>query len=258
MKYKNIFDSHAHYDDSKFDSDRNSLLASLKEAGICGIVNCGSDLESSKQSLQLALEYDYIYAAVGIHPHEAERASLDTLDNIKKLLKHKKVVAVGEIGLDYHYNFSPREEQREIFEHQIQFALEADLPIIIHDREAHEDTMNILKKYKPKGVVHCYSGSVEMAKELIKLGLHIGLGGAITFKNAKKPVDVAKFLPIEYLLIETDAPYMSPHPYRGKRCDSTLIPITAEKIAQIKKTDAQNILDITSMNANRLFDIKNK
>ncbi len=253
--YRNIFDTHAHYDDSRFDEDRDELLSSLSEKGVSNIVNCGCDLKSSLTTLELAEKYDFIYAALGVHAHEAEEATDSDLNEIEKLYSKQKVVAVGEIGLDYHYDFSPRERQIEVFERQIKLANELDLPIIVHDREAHEDTMNLLKKYKPKGVVHCFSGSAEMAKEIIKLGMYVGMGGAVTFKNAVKPVEVARLLPLDRLLLETDAPYMTPVPFRGKRCDSAHIAFTAERIAEIKGIDSQQLIDICNENAKRLFGI---
>ena len=169
---------------------------------------------------------------------------------------HDKVVAVGEIGLDYFYDFSPRERQIEVFRYQIELANKLGLPVIIHDREAHEDTLNILKELRPKGVVHCFSGSAEMAKETIRLGLYIGLGGAVTFKNARKPLEVAEYVPLDRLLLETDAPYMTPVPFRGKRCDSAHIAYTAEKIAEVKDMDVQELIDICNENAKKLFNIK--
>ncbi|MBE6773196.1 MAG: TatD family deoxyribonuclease [Ruminococcaceae bacterium] len=254
--YSNIFDTHAHYDDSRFDEDRNALISSLKSKGISHIINCGCDLKSCITTVSLAESFDFIYAAVGIHAHEADEATESDLQKIKKLYSNKKVVAVGEIGLDYHYNFSPRERQIEIFECQLMLSKELDLPVIIHDREAHEDTMNLLKKYRPKGVVHCFSGSAEMAKEIVKLGMYIGIGGAVTFKNAKKPVEVVEYLPVDRLLLETDAPYMTPVPFRGQRCDSSHIAYTAEKIAEIKGIDVQELINICNENAKQLFTIK--
>lgn len=253
--YTNIFDSHAHYDDSRFDEDRDELLSSLSQKGVTKIINCGCDLKSSLKNVDLAEKYDFVYAAIGVHPHEAEETTDKDISEIEKLYKRKKVVAVGEIGLDYHYDFSPRERQFEIFEKQLILANKLDLPVIIHDREAHEDTLRLLKKHKPQGVVHCFSGSVEMAKEIIKLGMYIGLGGAVTFKNAKKPVEVAEYLPIDRLLLETDAPYMTPVPFRGQRCDSSHIAYTAEKIAQIKMLDVQELIDKCNTNAKKLFKI---
>lgn len=252
----NIFDTHAHYDDDAFDLDRDTLLPSLKSKGIGYVIDCGCDVASSEKAIELSEKYDFIYAAVGIHPHEAEDAKDGDLEIIKRLTEHEKVVAIGEIGLDYHYDFSPRELQKEYFEKQIILANELDMPIIVHDREAHEDTMQLLRKYKPKGVLHCFSGSVETAKEIISLGMYIGLGGAVTFKNAKKPIEVAEYLPLDRLLLETDAPYMSPVPYRGKRNDSSLIPYTALKIAEAKGMETQAVVDAACENAKRLFGVK--
>ncbi len=253
--YRNIFDTHAHYDDSRFDEDRDELIPSLSEKGISHIVNCGCDLKSSLTTVALAEKYSFIYAAVGVHAHEGEETTEEALAEIEKLYKNKRVVAVGEVGLDYHYDFSPRERQLEVFERQLILANKLDLPVIVHDREAHEDTMNLLKKYNPKGVVHCFSGSAEMAKEIVKLGMYIGIGGAVTFKNAKKPVEVVEYLPLDRLLLETDAPYMTPVPFRGQRCDSAHIAYTAEKIAEIKGIDVQELIDICNENAKRLFKI---
>ena len=204
--YSNIFDSHAHYDDSRFDEDRDELLSSLKDKGVSFVVNCGCDLKTCLKTIDMAEKYSFVYAALGVHPHEAEDTTEEDFQKIKELCSREKVVAIGEIGLDYHYDFSPRDIQKEMFEKQLILANELGLPVIVHDRESHEDTMNLLKKHKPKGVVHCFSGSVEMAKEIVKLGMYIGLGGAVTFKNAKKPVEVAEYIPLEYLLLETDAP----------------------------------------------------
>ena len=253
--YKNIFDTHAHYDDSRFDDDRDELISSLSEKGVSNIVNCGCDLKSGLTTIALSEKYDFIYAAIGVHAHEAEEATEEDLQEIEKLYQNKKVVAVGEIGLDYHYDFSPRERQLEIFEKQLILANRLNLPVIVHDRESHEDTMKLLKKHKPKGVVHCFSGSAEMAKEVVKLGMYIGISGAVTFKNAKKPVEVVDSLPLDRLLLETDAPYMTPVPFRGQRCDSAHIAYTAEKIAQIKNIDVQQIIDICNDNAKKLFSV---
>lgn len=253
--YSNIFDSHAHYDDSRFDEDRDELLCSLKDEGVSYVVNCGCDLRTCLKTLEISEKHDFLYAALGVHPHEAEETTEEDLAEIRKLYCNKKVVAVGEIGLDYHYDFSPREIQKEVFEKQLILANELDLPVIVHDRESHEDTMNLLKKHRPKGVVHCFSGSVEMAKEIVKLGMYIGLGGAVTFKNAKKPIEVAEYIPLEYLLLETDAPYMTPVPHRGERCHSGHIALTAEKIAEVKGMDTQELIDRCNENAKRLFSI---
>lgn len=253
--YNNIFDSHAHYDDEQFNNDIDALLSSFKEGGICGVINCGSDIASSKKSVELAEKYDFLYAAVGVHALEIKNAPENYLEQIKVLAQHKKVVAIGEIGLDYYYEKDSREKQIEILSNQIELANSLNLPVIIHDRESHEDILSLLKKYKPKGVVHCFSGSVEMAKEIVNLGIYIGLGGAVTFKNAKKPVEVTAFVPNDRLLIETDAPYMTPVPHRGERNSSLLIPLTAEKIAEVRNTTAQEVLNLTAESAKRLFNI---
>ena len=253
--YNNIFDTHAHYDDEKFNGDRAEVLSFVKANGVSRIIDCGCDLKSSLAAVDLSEEYDFIYAAVGVHAHEADEAAEKDFAEIEKLYAHKKVVAAGEIGLDYHYDFSPRERQLEVFERQLILANKLDLPVIIHDREAHEDTLRLLKKHRPKGVVHCFSGSVESAKEVLSLGMYIGLGGAVTFKNAKKPVEVAKFVPDDFLLLETDCPYMAPVPYRGKRCDSSMIASTAELIASVRNTDTQTLIDRCHENADRLFGL---
>lgn len=253
---ENIFDTHAHYDDESFDGDRDILLPKLKSRGVSLVINCGCDLKSDKSTIELCKKYDFIYAAVGIHPHEAEAAGEHDLDEVRELLKYEKAVAIGEIGLDYHYDFSPRELQKEYFEKQIILSKELDIPIIVHDREAHEDTMELLRKYRPKGVLHCFSGSVETAKEIISLGMYIGLGGAVTFKNARKPLEVAGYVPIDRLLLETDAPYMTPVPFRGKRNDSAMISYSAIKIAEVRGTDAQTVINAANENGKRLFGIK--
>ena len=253
--YNNIFDSHAHYDDSSFSEDLTELLSSLPEKGISGVVNCATDVASCRKCAEISDSYDYIRFAAGIHPHEAEKVNDGFIEELRAFAKHPKCVAIGEIGLDYHYDFSPREIQKDVFEKQLILARELDLPVIIHDREAHEDTLKLLRKYTPKGIVHCFSGSVEMAKDIVKLGMYIGLGGAVTFKNAKKPVEVASFVPLDRLVLETDCPYMTPVPFRGKRNDSSLIAITADFIAELKGISTQELLDITALNAKNIFGI---
>ncbi len=257
----NIFDSHAHYDDEQFDGDRDELLQSLPSKGVCAVINCASDLKSSATSAELSEKYPFFWCACGVHPHEAEK-ELKTADinkvekRIVNFTEKKKCVAIGEIGLDYHYDFSPRELQKEIFELQLKLSKELDLPVIVHDREAHEDTMTLLKKYRPKGVVHCFSGSVEMAREVLKLGMYIGLGGAVTFKNAKKPVAVAAETDIDRILLETDCPYMAPVPFRGTRCSSDMIAYSAQTIASVKNMDVQTLVDAATENTKRLFGIE--
>lgn len=254
--YSNIFDSHAHYTDKSFNDDREIMLGSLRESGVCGVINCGADIESSVFSLELAKKYPFIYAACGVHPEEVETVDKDYTDTLRNLAKNEKCVAIGEIGLDYYWRQDTKSQQKEMFENQIVLAKELNLPIIVHDREAHNDTLEILKKHKPEGVLHCFSGSVETAKEVLKLGMYIGLGGAVTFKNARKAVEVAEMLPLDRLLLETDCPYMAPVPMRGKRNNSTYISYIAEKIAEIKGLDPQTVLDVTTENTKKLFNIK--
>lgn len=257
----NIFDSHAHYDDEQFDGDREELLRSLPSKGVCAVINCASDLKSSATSAELSEKYPFFWCACGVHPHEAEK-ELKTADineiekRIVNFAEKKKCVAIGEIGIDYHYDFSPRELQKELFELQLKLSKELDLPVIVHDREAHEDTMTLLKKYRPKGVVHCFSGSVEMAREVLKLGMYIGLGGAVTFKNAKKPVAVAAATDIDRILLETDCPYMAPVPFRGTRCSSDMIAYSAQTIASVKNMDVQTLVDAATENTKWLFGIE--
>lgn len=248
-----IFDSHAHYYDERFDGVRDELLSSLNNKNVCGIINCGCDIETSKQSIMLAEKYDYLYAAVGYHPENREE--ILNLDELKKMATHKKCVAIGEIGLDYYWSPDKKEEQKKAFEEQIILAKELDLPIIVHDREAHGDTLEILLKHKPKGVLHSFSGSPEMAAELIKIGMYIGISGVITFKNAKKLPDVVKMLPMDKLLLETDAPYLAPVPYRGKTNNSSMIYLSAEKIGEIKNIDTISILKQSIKNTKTLFNL---
>lgn len=254
MAYSNIFDTHSHYDDSAFDEDRDTIFDYLKNGGVSGVVNCGCDYRTSLQAVKFAKENDFVFAAAGIHPEMVDDIDENELDKISELYKENKVVAIGEIGLDYHWD-TDRTKQKEIFEKQLIISKELNLPVIIHDREAHEDTLNLIKKYQPSGVMHCYSGSIEMAKELLKLGFYIGLGGAVTFKNAKKAVAVAEFLPQERILLETDCPYMAPVPLRGKRCDSTMISHTAEFIANLRRIDTQEFIDRCTLNAKQLFKL---
>lgn len=254
----NIFDTHSHYDDEAFEQDRSSVLSSLPSKGVRAVINCGVDLDSGSASLSLAGDYPFIYAACGIHPHECADYGGSPADISKDFLplwQDDRCVAIGEIGLDYHYDFSPRPLQKSFFEEQVRLSVELGLPVVVHDREAHEDTLNILKKYKPAGVMHCFSGSVELAEEILKLGMYIGLGGAVTFKNARKPLEVAAFAAEDRLLLETDCPYMAPVPFRGKRNDSSLIPYAAEVIAAVRGCSAQRILDITAANAAKLFSV---
>ena len=253
-----LFDSHAHYDDTAFDTDRHELLSKLPEIGVKYIMNAACDIESCTHALEFSEKYDYIYAAAGIHPQAADECEKypDYIDIIAEKLSHDKVKALGEIGLDYHYLDSTKEVQKKVFEAQLKLAKELDVPVIIHDREAHLDTMELLKKYNPKGIVHCYSGSAEMAKEIIKLGMYIGFTGVLTFKNARRSLEAAAVIPQDRLLIETDCPYMAPVPYRGKRCDSSMLFKTAEALAQVKGVSLDDMCRITCENACRVYGIE--
>lgn len=260
-----IFDTHAHYTSHQFDEDRSALLSELPGRGVVGVVDCGTDYDSSRASLALADQYPYVYAALGIHPESIieEDASTNTrfggnwaaeLAAIKPLFDHPKAVAVGECGLDYHWPI-PKEAQLELFEAHLKLALELDKPIIVHDRKAHADVYALLKQYKPKGVVHCFSGSAEDALMLAEQGMYIGFGGALTFKGAKRAVKAAAALPLERILLETDCPYMAPEPCRGRRCDSGLIAHTGEFLAEVRGVDPDVIFAATTENAKRLFGI---
>ena len=251
------FESHAHYDDEAFNEDREELLSDLTKNGIDYVIQTAADISSSKEGLNLAKKYDFIYCSIGVHPHEVKELNEDNFNELKILSKEEKVVAIGEIGLDYYYDNSPRDLQKYWFERQIEWAIEENLPIIVHSREASQETFNIINKINPskKGVIHCYSGSAEMAEEYIKMVYYIGIGGTVTFKNAKKIVEVVEKIPISSILIETDAPYLSPEPYRGRRNDSTKLKFIAEKIAQIKGLDLDSVANITKENAKKLFEI---
>lgn len=253
--YQNIFDTHSHYDDEKFSPDREDLLKSLQSQGVSLAVSCGCDIETTQFNFDLAQEYDFMYFAAGFHPECLEDASLDDLKIIEKFAKNKKCVAIGEIGLDYHWMSSSKQVQQDFFEAQIDLAKKMDLPVIVHDREAHGDTLDILKNTKPKGVVHCFSGSKEMAREIIKLGMYIGLNGVVTFSNARKSLEVVKEIPLDRLVLETDCPYLAPVPFRGKRNDSSLIPHIAEKIGSVLNMDTQELLNLTAENGKRLYNI---
>ncbi len=253
-----IFDSHAHYDSGAFDEDRHSVLAALPQKGVCGVINCADTLESAARNVKLCEQYSYFYMAAGVHPENAAAVDTAALEaDLAPYLAAPKTVAVGEIGLDYYWEDAcPRDKQVEVFEKQLQIAQKFDLPVIVHDREAHADTVRLLRQYRPRGVVHCFSGSVETMREIVSIGMYIGLGGVVTFKNAKTPVEVAAAVPLDRLLLETDAPYLAPVPFRGKRCDSSMIPLAAEKIAAVRGMTAEEILSVTAKNVRTLFKIE--
>ena len=252
-----IFDSHAHYDDESFDEDREAVIEELKENGIIGVLNCGASLKGARDSAALADKYDFFYAEVGIHPEHANEFNEHTIEELKELTKNYKVRAIGEIGLDYYYEENPtREVQKSTFRAQMKLALELSLPVVIHDRDAHEDTLDILKEFpQVKGVLHCFAGSVEFARECIKLGYYIGFTGVVTFKNAKKIVEVAKEVPMDRMLVETDCPYMAPAPFRGKRNRSDYIKYIIEKIAEIKQVSEEEISQVTISNTKKLLGL---
>lgn len=250
------FDTHTHYDDKRFDEDRHKILKDLKNHNVGYIVNIGADMPSSLKSIELSEIYDFIYATVGIHPHEAKTVNEEDYKILEDWLKKDKVVALGEIGLDYHYDFSPREKQVEVFTKQLKICENIKKPVIIHSREASGEVFDIIKKSNVrKGVIHAYSGSLEMAKEYIKLGFHIGIGGVITFKNAKKLVEVVENIPLTRILIETDLPYLTPEPFRGKRNNSQYLKYIVDKISEIKQIPHQEIEKITFDNAVKFFHI---
>lgn len=253
-----LFDTHAHYNDNQFDPDRCESLQRAVDNGVGYILSASSDLASSVENVALAEEYEFVYAAVGVHPHNVSDLNNNIISALKDFASYRKVVAIGEIGLDYFYNNSPREAQKLWFAKQVSLAASLSLPIIVHDRDAHEDTMEILKSenaLKVGGVLHCFSGSVEMAREVLNNNFLISVGGTVTFKNAKKIHDVVKYVPLDMLLLETDCPYLTPEPRRGDRNESANVRLVAEMIAKIKGNSAEYIADVTTENAKKLFGI---
>ena len=252
-----FFDSHAHYNAKRFQEDQTELLNSMAEHHIGRIMNVGCDLTSSIQSIRLAEQYDFIYASVGSHPDDADHVDAGLVEMYRNLAKNPKVMAIGEIGLDYYYEDVPRTRQQEAFRLQMALAQELDMPVIVHQRDAYEDTLRIVDEFPDvKGVFHCFSGSLEYAKEVVKRGWCVGFTGVITFKNARKAVEVAQWVPLDRLLIETDCPYMAPEPFRGRRCDSTMVPKMAEKIAELRGLPVEEIARITRENAMRVFGME--
>lgn len=248
------FESHAHYDDERFDADRDELLGLLPKEGIDFVVNAGADIKSSEAGIAFSEKYDYFYAAVGVHPHEAKSLSEEGFMRLKELSKHKKVVAIGEIGLDFYYDNSPRDIQRKWFKAQLELAKEENLPVIIHSREAAAECFDMIKESGVRqGVIHCYSGSPEMAADYVKMGFYIGIGGVITYKNAKKLLETAKAIPISRILLETDCPYLSPAQKRGERNDSRNLKFVVAKLSELLEKDPSEIAKITSENARKLF-----
>ncbi|HEY8892935.1 MAG TPA: TatD family hydrolase [Clostridium sp.] len=252
-----IFDSHAHYDDEAFNEDRDKVIMGLKDKGIIGVLNCGASIHGARMSVELSSKYDFIYSAVGVHPEHADTVNEGIIEELRNLAKNAKVRAIGEIGLDYYFAENPdREIQKAAFRLQMELARELKLPVVIHDRDAHKDTLDILKEFPDViGVVHCFSGSVEFANECLKLGYYIGFTGVITFKNAKKTVEVARVVPMNRILVETDCPYMAPVPHRGKRNQSDYIKFIIEKISEIKDKNIDEIENATIFNIKCLLKI---
>nr|WP_307999762.1 TatD family hydrolase [uncultured Merdimonas sp.] len=250
-----IFETHAHYDDEQFDPDRDELLHSMAAGGIGTIVNVSASFDSCRKVVDLVQNYPFMYAAVGVHPDEVGELDEQKLDEMRKLCADPKVVAVGEIGLDYYWDKESRELQRHWFVRQLELARELGLPVLIHSREAAADTMEVMKQYAEglKGVIHCYSYSAEMAKEYVKMGFYIGVGGVVTFKNGRKLKETVETIPLTSIVLETDCPYMAPVPYRGKRNSSLYLPYVAEEIASLKQVSYEEVVDQTEKNAKDLF-----
>lgn len=253
-----LFDTHAHYNDARFDEDRDEVLARVRESGVSLVLNAAADIDSVPSCIRLAEDYDFIYTSAGVHPHDAAGMTEETLAMLRREAAHAKVVAIGEIGLDYYYDNSPREVQKYWFARQIGLAVELGLPVIVHNRDAHEDSLRIVQQENAKqvgGVFHCFTGSVEMARELLKLDFYISVGGPVTFKNARKLIEVVQYVPMDRLLIETDCPYLTPEPHRGKRNESTYVRLVAERIAQIKGCSFEEMAAVTMANGRKLFRI---
>lgn len=254
-----VIDTHTHILDDLFFKDRKVLIKKINESELSGMIECGTDLEDSSKAVRLAHSNPIIYAAVGVHPHNAAKAPADYLETLRSLLMQDKVVAIGEIGLDYHYDYSPRDVQKSVFEEQLQMSLVLHKPMVIHLREATEDMMNILRRYSSlRGVLHCFSGSVETARECLNMGLYISFSGSITFKNAVHVREAAQAVPLDRLLAETDCPYMSPEPFRGKRNEPENVKYVLEKLARIKNISFEEMCEINERNAKALFGVKGK
>lgn len=253
-----LFDTHAHLSDEAFDEDRDTLIPTLPEAGVGRIIDVACDIRTAERTVALLDRYPFIYGTVGMHPHDVSVMNNAYMDRIAELLRHPKMLALGEIGLDYHYDLSPREDQRRWFAEQLDLAKQLGYPVVLHIREAFGDCMDILRAHRDglRGVMHCYSGSVETAYECLDLGLKFSFGGAVTFKNAKKPCEVVQKLPAESILLETDCPYMTPVPHRGERNDPSFIRLTAEKIAELRGCSAEEIAELTWKNACDAFGLK--
>ena len=252
-----IFDTHTHYDDEQFDGDRDDILFSMAAHGVCGIVNVSASLVSCRKVVEMAHKYPFMYAAVGVHPDEVGDLNEESFARMKELFSDEKVIAVGEIGLDYHWDTEPREVQKEWFIRQLKLARELRLPVNVHSRDASEDTFHVMKEHGEglKGVIHCFSGSKELAVEYVKLGFYIGVGGVVTFKNGKKLKQVVEEIPLENIVLETDCPYLAPEPHRGKRNQSAYLKYVAEEIARLKGIDYEKVIEQTEENAKELYGL---
>lgn len=248
-----IFDTHAHYLKRDFGGDLEKLLSELPEKNVERVLAIACGLDEFEETADILSRFDYIFGAFGVHPEYAEGLPENWGKTLEIALKNEKAKAVGEIGLDYHYNAENKSVQRDVFERQLVLAKKLDLPVVIHSRDACEDTMTLLREYKPRGVMHCFSYSAEIAKEIVKLGMYVSFTGVLTFKNAKKAIEACSVVPIERLLLETDCPYMSPEPHRGERCDSSMIAFTAAKMGEIKGVSADEMIEIANKNGRRLF-----
>lgn len=251
-----IFESHAHYDDKAFDTDRDELLSGLRQQGIGYVMNISSDLSSVRTTLALAEKYPFVFAAAGVHPSDTGELNEDNFDWLKKQCGHEKVLAVGEIGLDYYWDSVERDVQKKWFVRQLALANEVSLPVVIHSREAAKDTLDIMKAEKAvekRGVIHCFSYTKESAREFLNMGYLVGVGGVVTFQNAKKLRECVEYLPMDSILLETDSPYLAPVPFRGKRNCSLYLPYVVEKIAEIKGISEEEVIEVTEKNAKRLF-----
>ena len=249
-----LFDTHAHMNDPAFDEDRNEMILSLKEKGTDFVMNVGCCLDSSKDCIALAEKYPFVYASVGSHPDSADEVNEEVIEAYRQMAQHPKVLSIGEIGLDYYYETIPREVQQKAFRMQMELAREIDMPVIVHERNAHDDGMRIVKEFKGvTGVFHCYSGSAEMARQLVNMGWYIGFTGVLTFKNARKAVETAEQIPLERIVLETDCPFMAPEPFRGKRNDPGYLYRMAERLAEIRGISVEEVQAITTENAKRLY-----
>ena len=252
-----IFETHAHYDDPAFDRDRDRLLVLLKAEGIAPIVNIGASIETTKSTVELAHRYDHVYAAIGVHPSDCGDLTENDIEWLKDLSSDEKVVAIGEIGLDYHYDEPDREIQKKWFIRQLELAGDTSLPIVVHSRDAAQDTFEIIKDFRGlRGVIHCFSYSAELAREYVKMGYYIGVGGVVTFKNGRKLHEVVREIPLESIVVETDAPYLSPEPYRGRRNSSAFIPYIIERIADLKNVSYETVERVVYENAADLYKVR--